>query len=132
MDKAKRRLVLGILGAVFCVASVCAFFAALIYGLAIIFNPLIGFLLGGIIFLAIGSVCAYLCLRPFVSSAEEIGKVEEAAADALADLPFDAVEAMIRKRPLASVGLALLAGYSAASDPHRSMNHMQGWLMRMI
>ena len=132
MDQAKTRLTLGVCGAVFCVASVFAFFAAFIYALAQIFGPLAGLLIVGALFLVVGGICMVLFLRPFVSSSEEVADLEEATADALADLPFDTVEAIIRKRPLASIGLALFAGYAGVRDPHRSLNQVQDLLIRLI
>ncbi len=132
MDFAKNRIFLGVCGAVLGFAGVLALCAAIIVALAEHYGWLIATSSVGGTLVIIASICVYFFLRPFVTSHEEIEAVEETAASALADLPLDIIEAQIQKSPLAAVGLALVAGYAGARDPEKSLNQMQGWLMRLL
>ena len=84
------------------------------------------------LFLSAACICLFLFLQPNRSSADELDDIEDATADALADLPFDALKSIVEKRPLTVAALALLAGYSVVKDPAAVARHAQRFMVGLI
>jgi hypothetical protein len=82
--------------------------------------------------LAAACACLYIFLDPGRSSADEIEDIEEATADALADLPFDALKSLVEKRPLTVAAIAMVAGYSLVRDPASVSRHIQRFMVGLI
>ncbi|MBB36234.1 MAG: hypothetical protein CME88_16285 [Hirschia sp.] len=132
MDKAKYRLVSGVGAAFFGLAGAVVMSVAAIVWLAeLVGLPWATFYIGMFYTLVAGTL-AIIFLRPFKSSSDEVEELEHATADALADLPFDTLEAIIKKRPIAAVGLAVALGYAGAKDPDGSMRNVQNALFKLI
>ncbi|MAP94158.1 MAG: hypothetical protein CMK07_04310 [Ponticaulis sp.] len=125
MDKAKLRLLAGVSGGVFGFAGILALAFA---GTMLLsqWMPLwaAGLSIGGILFL-IAAACVLFFLDIFKSADEELDQLEDATADMLADLPFDTIQAIVEKRPLTAVGIAMLAGYAATNDPDRAVKNAE-------
>ena len=82
--------------------------------------------------LLLAVMCLFFCLQPFRSMEEEVDEVEEATADALADLPIDALRSFVERRPLTTTALAMVLGYSVVRHPHTAQRHAERFLMSML
>jgi cytochrome c biogenesis protein CcdA len=120
MDPAKRRLFAGIGGALFGFTGIFALMGALAFYLTTFMNDASAFALSGLTFILIGVALLYLFLKPTKAASKELDQLEDATADALADLPFDTLKSMVEKRPLAMTGIAALVGYTLASDKNET------------
>ena len=132
MDKAKLRILAGASGAVFGFAGILALSAAMAILLAN-WMPLAlaGFLVGGSLFL-VATFCIFFFLDIFKSSEEELDQLEDATADALADLPFDTIAAIVEKRPLMALGVAAFAGYAATRDPDNAIKNTEKMFLNFL
>lgn len=132
MDKAKLRLLAGASGAVFGFAGILALSCALALLLAN-WMPLslAALAVGGTLFI-IATFCVLFFLNIFKSAGEEIDQFEDATADALADLPFDTIAAIVEKRPLVAMGVAAFAGYAAARDPDNAVKNAEKMLFNFL
>jgi len=132
MDRTKRRIALGVCGALFGFAGALALSIAATLALAQWVGMVYATLIVGSAYTLLAFVCAYVFLRPSKTTEEEVDSIESVTADALADLPFDTIEAIIRKRPIATIGLALAAGYVGMRDPDSTVRHAQNMLFRLL
>lgn len=116
MDPAKRRLFAGIGGALFGFTGIVAMLVSLSLYLTPILGAAFSALVSGGVFVLISAGLLFVFLKPSKSAQAELDQLEDATADALADLPFDTLKNMVEKHPLAMTGLAAFIGYSLASD----------------
>jgi hypothetical protein len=63
---------------------------------------------------------------------DEVDEVEDATADALADLPIDALRSFVERRPLTTTALAMVLGYSVVRDPQTAQRHAERFFMSML
>ena len=125
MDKAKLRIMAGAGGALLGFAGVLFLSFSLAALVAHFFGWVIGALAVGIMLVICSLLGISYFLAPLKTAEEEIEQLEEATAEALAELPFDTVKALVDKRPLMSVSVAALIGYSVANDPKNAASHAQ-------
>lgn len=116
MDPAKQRLFAGIGGALFGFTGIFALMGAFALYLSTFMGDALAFALTGLTFILVGVAFLYVFLKPGKAASKELDQLEDATADALADLPFDTLKSMVEKRPLAMTGIAALIGYTLASD----------------
>lgn len=132
LDAAKLRIIVGLGGALIGFVGLCCLFAAITIALAYWLGWIEATLIVGVALLAISVACIYYCIRPQKSAVSEIENIETATAEALADLPYDAVQSMIRKRPFAAVAIAMIAGYVGVKDPDEIVKNMQRLVFAII
>jgi hypothetical protein len=132
MDTTKLRLFAAVAGIVFGLGGVFALAVASTLALATILGLVGASFAVAAILLAVACACLYLFLQPTRSSAEEMDNIEDATADALADLPFDTLKSVIEKRPLTVAALALLAGYAVVRDPAAVARHTQRFMVGLL
>lgn len=125
MDKAKLRFAAGAGAAIFGVVGV----SVLSIGAALALEPRHGLVVslgavGGVLFL-VAAAMLFILTRPDQSTEKEMEKVEELAAETLADLPFETVKAIIEKRPIASLAIAATTGYAMSKDPERTTRNLR-------
>lgn len=125
MDTTKLRLAAGAGAAIFGVVGL----SILSIAIALALQPQLGLVVslgvvGGALFL-IAVTMMFILARPDQSTEEEMEKVEELAAETLADLPFDTVKAIIEKRPMASLAIAATTGYAMSKDPERAIRNLR-------
>lgn len=116
MDPAKQRILAGIGGALFGFTGILGLMGALTVAIAPQIGYAAGAALSGVMFIIFGGGLLFVFLKPNKSASKEINQLEDATADALADLPFDTMKSMIEKRPLAMASIAALVGYGLAND----------------
>lgn len=132
MDKAKLRLLAALGGTLF------AFAGALILSFAavIVLTPVLGqawaTVAVGLVFLALACACLYYFLLPYKASEAEVHQAEEMAAAALADLPFDTVQAIVRRHPVSALTIALAAGYIVVRDPENASRGLRRVLSGLL
>lgn len=132
MDKVTLRIVGGIIGALFALASVLLLSAAATLALAPVIGYMYAALTVGIILLLLSGAGIYFTMMPLVETVTDVEEIEEATADVLADLPFETVNSIVEKRPLTSVGIAAIAGYSITKDPHNATKNAERLLMGLF
>ncbi|MBU2082971.1 MAG: hypothetical protein KKB75_03955 [Alphaproteobacteria bacterium] len=132
MDTTKLRLFAAVAGIVFGLGGVFALAVALTLALAIYLGTVGATFTVAALFLSAACICLFLFLQPNRSSADELDDIEDATADALADLPFDALKSIVEKRPLTVAALALVAGYSVVKDPAAVARHAQRFMVGLI
>ena len=133
MDPAKQRLFAGIGGALFGFTGIIALMGATTIALSSHVGYAVGAAISGLIFLTLGAGLLFLFIKPTKAASKEIDQLEDATADALADLPFDTLKSMIDKRPLAMTSVAALIGYGLASDKNNmGAKTLQRLLMGLI
>lgn len=132
MDPAKLRLFAGIGGALFGFAGI----VALLVAAAIAIAPHVGSALSVVIvggaFFAIGVCLIVIFLKPAKSAAAELEQLEDATAEAFAELPLDTLKAVVAKRPIASTALAGFIGYSMMNDPKGTGRVLQRTVMGLF
>lgn len=132
MEKAKLRLLAAAGGALFGFAGAMS----MAYALVVVLTPVLGLAWAtvsvGAIFIALACICLYFFLLPYKPAEVEADQAESFAAEALADLPFDTVEHIVRKHPLSAVTLALAAGYVVAKDPQNATRGVQRVLTGLL
>jgi uncharacterized membrane protein len=132
MDAAKLRLSLAVGGAMFGFAGILVLAIAGSLALANMLPIEIAVLIVGMVLFAIGAIAIFFGLKVLKSAEKELDQLEEATADALADLPFDTIKSMVEKRPLAITGLAAMIGYSMADDPGATGRTLQRTILGII
>ena len=132
MDKTKRRIAFGICGAAFGLAGAIAISISATLALAELIGMIYATLAVSAAYIALALISAFIFLRPSKTTTEEVGSIESATAEALADLPFDTIEAIIKKRPLAALGIALAVGYVGARDPEGAMKSAQNMFSKLF
>ncbi|MEQ8556904.1 MAG: hypothetical protein RIB03_01175 [Henriciella sp.] len=132
MDAAKLRIIAGAGAVFFGIAGITALTIA--GTLALI--PVIGLLWATVtvasILLAISLICVVVFLKPGKSTEEELDQFENATADMLAELPFDAIASLVEKRPIAAATMALAAGYFVVNNPEQATKGLQKLMDEMI
>ncbi len=125
MDAAKLRIIAGIAGLLCALAGVVGLGVASVLALSSVMGPIWGSFTFGIVALALACAGIYFFLLPHRPTSREIDDFEEVTANAIADLPFNTVRAMLNKQPLIAVAAAALAGYSLTRDPEEVVRHAQ-------
>ncbi|HBH90210.1 hypothetical protein [Ponticaulis sp.] len=116
---------MGFAGILFVSGALAVFLASVMgWGFAIL-------AIGALLLLGAGLGIAYFA-EPFQDIDEEFQELEDAAADALADLPFDTLKSIVDKRPLTSVSIAAIAGYSVANDPSNATKQAQRLMFGLL
>ncbi|WP_430401595.1 hypothetical protein [Hyphomonas sp.] len=132
MDTTKLRLFAAVAGILFGLGGVFSLAVASTLALASVMGLVGAAFTVAALLLSVACLCLYLFLQPQTSSSDEVDNMEDAAADALADLPFDAIQSIIEKRPLTVAALALIAGYSFARDPAGVARHAQRFMVGLL
>lgn len=132
MNTGKLRVIAGACAAIFGVVGT----GVLSVGLVVVFAEVIGlvaaiFTAGAILFVLAG-LCLFILARPDKSAEAEISRMESLTAEALADLPFDTLKALIEKRPVASLALAATTGYGLSRNPEAAVKNFQRVVMGLI
>ena len=98
--------------------------------------PVIGLLWATVcvasLFLFVACICTLVFLKPGKSTEEELDQFESATADMLAELPFDMIQSLVEKRPLAAASIALAAGYFVVSNPAQASKGLQKLIDELI
>ncbi len=132
MDETKLRLFAAVVGVLFGLGGVLALFVAAIVALAEVMGLAAAATTVAGIGLLVAMTCLFFCLQPFRSMEEEVGEVEDVTADALADLPIDALRSFVERRPLTTTALAMLLGYSVIRHPQMAQRHAERFFMSML
>lgn len=132
METAKLRFFAGIGGALFGFAGLVALMIALVIGLSSVFGWAWATLIAAVLFLGAACACLFVFLQPQTTAREEIDSIGDATADVLADLPMDAIKAMVEKRPIFVTGLAAVIGYGLARDPSATGKTLQRTLLSLL
>ena len=107
MDETKLRIFAAAVGAVLALGGVLALFVAITISLAQVMGlAAAAFTVAGV-GLLLAAVCLFFCLQPFRSMEQEVDEVEEATADALADLPLDTLRSFVERKPLTTTAIAM-------------------------
>ncbi|MEO0871596.1 MAG: hypothetical protein AAFY19_06480 [Pseudomonadota bacterium] len=124
MDTAKLRLAAGAVAAVFGIVGLSALACATALALEPALGMTVSVALVGATLFVIAAGCLFFVTRPDKSTEDEVDKIGELTAEALADLPFDTVKALIEKRPMASLAIAVTTGYALSKDPERAAKNL--------
>ena len=132
MDIAKLRIIAGAGAVFFGFAGVTTLTIAAVIALI----PVIGLLWATVcvasLFLFVACICTLVFLKPGKSTEEELDQFESATADMLAELPFDMIQSLVGKRPLAAASIALAAGYFVVSNPAQASKGLQKLIDELI
>ncbi|KCZ89552.1 hypothetical protein [Hyphomonas jannaschiana] len=132
MDQTKLRLFAATVGVLLGLGGVLALFVASTIALAEVMGlAAAAFTVAGV-GLLLAAACLLFCLQPFRSMEDEVDEVEDATADALADLPIDALRSFVERRPLTTTALAMVLGYSVVRDPQTAQRHAERFFMSML
>lgn len=132
MDETKLRLLAAAAGVLFGLGGVLALFVAATVALAEVMGLAAAAATVAGVGLLLAATCLFFCLQPFRSMEEEVGEVEDATADALADLPIDALRSFVERRPLTTTALAMLLGYSVVRHPQTAQRHAERFFLSML
>jgi len=132
VDETKLRLLAAAAGVLFGLGGVLALFVAATVALAEVMGLAAAAATVAGVGLLLAATCLFFCLQPFRSMEEEVGEVEDATADALADLPIDALRSFVERRPLTTTALAMLLGYSVVRHPQTAQRHAERFFLSML
>lgn len=132
MDRAKLRLLAGTGGVVFVFTGLVALSVALIIVLSEPLGMALAVTSVALVFVGLGCVGLYIFLMPHRPTDAEINAVEEAGADALADVPVDTLKSFVSKRPVAATASALLLGYTMTRDPKNAARQAQRMFLQLL
>ncbi|QYJ00723.1 hypothetical protein KUV46_15535 [Thalassovita mediterranea] len=132
MDVAKLRIIAGAGAVFFGFAGVTTLTIAAVIALTSVIGLLWATVCVASLFLFIACICTVVFLKPGKSTEEELDQFESATADMLADLPFDAIEALVEKRPIVAATAALAAGYFLISSPDNASKGLQKLFDQLI
>ena len=132
MEPAKLRVFFGIAGGLMALVGFSALAVALVIALSATIGWAWATVTAAALYLAAACGFMFLCLKPQKSAQAEIGQLEDATAEALADLPFDTVESIVDKRPITVAIVAAIAGYSLFRDPSNVVKTGQRLLTAML
>ena len=132
VDQTKLRLFAAAVGVLLGLGGVLALFVGATIALSEVMGLASAALTVAGVGLLLAAICLFFCLQPFRSMEEEVGEVEDATADALADLPIDALRSFVERRPLTTTALAMALGYSMVRHPHTAQRHAERFLMSML
>lgn len=132
MDETKLRLFAAAAGILLGLGGVLALFVALTLWLASVMGlTAAAFTVAGIGML-LAVACLFFCLQPFRSMEQEVDEVEDVTAEALADLPIDALRSFVERRPLTTTALAMMLGYSIVRHPQTAQRHAERFFLSML
>lgn len=132
MDTAKLRIAAGVGAAFFGLAGITALTVAGVIALVPVFGLLWATVTAACILLAVALTFFFIFLKPGKSTEEELDQFENATADMLAELPFDAITSLVERRPLAAASIALAAGYLVVSNPEQASRSLQKLVDELI
>ena len=125
IDSAKLRFIAGAGAALFGLVGVCALGVAAVLALEPVTGMVVAAALVGSLLSLLAVICLILLARPETTAEEEMAKIEHLTAEALADLPFDTVKALIEKRPMACLAIAATTGYTLSRDPEAAARNLR-------
>lgn len=132
MDTTKLRLFAAAAGFLLGLGGTFALFVAVTLALAEAMGLVAAaFTVAGVA-LGLGLICLFVFLQPFRSFEDEVEEVEEVTAEALADLPFDTIRAIVQRRPLTTTAMALVLGYSLVRHPQVAQRQVERFIMSVL
>ena len=132
MHATKTRLLAAIAGALLGLGGIFVLAIAATLALASVIGAVAACFSVAALLLSAACFCVFVFLRPSMSTAEEVENLEDMAAEAIADLPFDALRALVDKRPLTVAAIAMFAGYSAVRDPQVISRHAERLILGLL
>ena len=132
MDSTKLRLLAAVAGALLGLGGVLALFVAATLALAQVMGLTAAAFVVAAAAMVLAVICMFVCLKPYRTMEQEVDNVEEVTADALADLPFDALRSFVERRPLTTTALAMALGYSLVNHPQAAGRQAERFLMSML
>ncbi len=132
MDTTKLRLFAAIVGILFGLGGTLTLFVASTLALAEVIGVIYATFAVAAVALTLAVICLFLFLRPFRSVEAEVDEMEEATAEALADLPFDTVRNLIQQRPITATAIALALGYSLIRNPQAAQRQVERFFFSML
>lgn len=132
MDPAKLRIALAIGGALVGSAGIITLSVASVLMLDAYVSLVWAVTITGASFVLLGLLCIFMGLKMLKPAEKELDQFEDATAEALADLPFDTIKAIVEKRPLAATSIAAMVGYSVANNPSAAGKTLQRTLLGII
>lgn len=125
MSSAKFRLAAAGGAGLFGIVGVAAIGISLALALVPVIGPVAATGLVGGVFFLLSAICLVIVADPDATTEEEVSRLETLTAEALADLPFDTMKAVIEKRPIASLAIAATTGYALSKDPENAARHLR-------
>ena len=125
MDATKLRIVAGVGAAILGIAAVGVLSAGAVFALAPTMGTAAAAGVVGAALLVLAGICLIAVARPDVTTEEEVEEIEKMTADALADLPFETVKALVEQRPVASIAVAMATGFALSRDPGGAVRHLR-------
>lgn len=132
MDRMKLRMFAGAGGVLFGFTGLVALSVALIIVLSEAVGAALAVTSVALVFVGLGGAGLYFFLLPHKATEDELDALEEAGADALADLPIDTLKSFVHKRPVAAISVALLLGYGLVQDPKSAGRHAQKIILGLL
>jgi len=132
VDTTKLRLLAAAAGLLLGLGATLTLFVAATLGLAEVLGLVWSAFVVATVGLLLAGICLFFFLQPHRSMEEEVDEVEEATADALADLPFDALRSLVERRPLTSTAIALVLGYTLVRNPQAAQRQAERFIMSML
>lgn len=132
MDATKLRLFAAIVGVLFGLGGTLALFVASTLALAEVIGMTAATFVVAAVALTLAAICLFIFLQPFRSVEAEVDEMEEATAEALADLPFDTVRNLIQQRPITATAIALALGYSLIRNPQAAQRQVERFFFSML
>ena len=132
MDITKLRLLAAAAGLLLGLGATLTLFVAATLGLAEVMGLVWAAFTVAMAGLLLAGICLFFFLQPYRSMEEEVDEVEEATADALADLPFDAIRSLVERRPLTTTAIALVLGYTLVRNPQAAQRQAERFIMSML
>jgi protein-S-isoprenylcysteine O-methyltransferase Ste14 len=132
VDATKLRLFAAIVGILFGLGGTLTLFVASTLALAEVIGVIYATFAVAAVALTLAVICLFLFLRPFRSVEAEVDDMEEATAEALADLPFDTVRNLIQQRPITATAISLALGYSLIRNPQAAQRQVERFFFSML
>jgi len=125
MDTAKLRLAAAAVTAIAGIVGVSTLVVAGVLALEPRFGLALSATLVGAGLCLVAVASLLFVTQPDTPTEKEISAIESLTAEALADLPFDTVKAIIEKRPMASLAIAATTGYTLSRDPESAVRNLK-------
>lgn len=132
MDRTKIRVFAGAAGVLFGFTGLVALSVALIIVLSETMGTALAVTSVALVFVGLGCAGLYVFLLPHRPSEDELESLEEAGADALADLPIDTLKSFVSKRPIAATSAAVMLGYTMMQDPGNAGKQAQRMFLGLL
>lgn len=132
MDTAKLRLLAAVTGLLMGLGAILTLFVATTLALAQVMGLIPASFTVAAGGLVLAGLCLFFFLKPFRSIEEEVDEVEEVTAEALADLPFDAIRSIVQRRPLTATAIAMVLGYMLVRNPQAAQRQVERFILSML